>query len=134
MLSGHISMWRDIRQTPGLCLAAESFVYKINAVQGSTIYLPCNIPQSSHILTNALWYKETDAGQRIDFRDGASGETERMQQLYPLDPDQSVIMTNVVMEDSGTYYCEFPLGEKMSIVRVTVTGRLIALLVHFTFS
>lgn len=108
------------------CIA--SFVYEINAVQGSTIYLPCNIPQSSQILANALWYKETDTGQRIYFRDGASGEMERMQRLYPLDDDQSVIISNVVTEDSGTYHCESPEGEKLSTVQVTVKGWFI-----FTF-
>lgn len=123
-----MSMWHNLQQTPCLCLSVASFVYEINAVQGSTIYLPCNIPQSSQILANALWYKETDTGQRIYFRDGASGEMERMQQLYPLDYDQSVMISNVVTEDSGTYHCESPEGEKLSTVQVTVKGWFI-----FTF-
>lgn len=126
-------MWCDL-QPPCLCLSAEFFVYAINAVQGSTIYLPCNFAQSSRILANAQWYKETGDGQRIYVGEGASAETQRMQQLYPLDPDQSVIITNVVMEDSGIYHCQSAEGEELSIVQVTVEGRLTALLVHFTFS
>lgn len=54
-------------------------------------------------------------------------------QRYPLAHDQSVIITNVVSEDSGTYYCEYPVGVKLSTILVTVKGRLIALLVHFYF-
>ncbi|CAF93615.1 unnamed protein product, partial [Tetraodon nigroviridis] len=96
-----------------------SLFYEINALQGSTIYLPCIVPQSNQIPAKALWYKETDAGQRSDFREGASGEMQRLQR-YPLAHDQSVIITNVVSEDSGTYYCEYPVGVKLSTILVTV--------------
>lgn len=108
-----------------MCLSVASFVYEIKAVQGSTIYLPCNIPQTSQLLAKALWYKETGAGQRTYFREDASGELERMQQLNPLDYDQSALIRNLVTEDSGIYHCESPKGEKLSTVRVTVTGRLV---------
>lgn len=122
-------MWRDLhQQTPCLCLSVASF-YEVNAVQGSTIYLPCNIPQFGQIQANARWVKETDAGQRVVYEEGTSGEMERIQQLYPWDHDQSIIITNVVLEDSGTYHCSFE-GETLSTVQVTVKGRLTAMLVH----
>lgn len=126
-----LQIWHDLQQTSCLCLSVASFVYEINTFHGSTIYLPCNVPQFNQIPANALWYKETSAGQRVDFREGASGEMKPMQQLYPLDQDQSVILRNVVTEDSGIYHCEFPKGEKLSTVRVTVKGRLTAPLLHF---
>lgn len=125
-------MWRDLQQTPCFCfyLSVASFVYEINAVQGATINLLCNIPQSSQKVAQALWYKESGDGQRTRFKEEASGEMEQMQQL---NYDESVKITNAVIEDSGTYHCESPEGEKLSTVRVTVQGRLPALLIHFYF-
>lgn len=119
-------------QNSCLCLSAASIVYDINAAQGSTIFLPCYLPQSSQILVNALWYKETGIGQKtlLHFSKEPMDELERLQQIYPLDQDQSVKFTNVLMEDSGTYRCESPEGEELSVVRVTVTGKLITLFIH----
>lgn len=115
-----------------LCLSAASIVYDINTAQGSTIYLPCYFPHSSQILANALWYKETGIGQKkvLHFSEKPLDELERVQQIYPLDQDQSVKFTNVLMEDSGTYRCESPEGEELSIVRVTVKGKLITLFIQ----
>ncbi|XP_056892238.1 plasma protease C1 inhibitor [Takifugu flavidus] len=111
----------DIVRTYDIAVIA-SFAYDINAAQGSTIYLPCYFPHSSQILANALWYKETGIGQKtlLHFSKEPLDELERVQQIYPLDQDQSVKFTNVLMEDSGTYRCESPEGEELSVVRVTV--------------
>lgn len=115
-----------------VCVSAASIIYDINAAQGSTIYLPCYFPHSSQILANALWYKETGIGQKalLHFSKEPLDELERVQQIYPLDQDQSVKFTNVLMEDSGTYRCESPEGEELSVVRVTVKGKLIILFIQ----
>lgn len=123
-------MWPDL-QPPCLALSVASFVYEINAVQGSTIYLPCSIPPPGQVLANALWSRETGPEPTTRSREQASGDRERLQQLYPLDHDQSAIIRNVLIEDSGTYHCQSPGGERLSTVRVTVTGRLTVPLLHF---
>lgn len=112
-----------------LCLSAASIVYAINAIEGSTIYLPCYFPHSSQIPAKSVWYKETDEGPEY-LLEGSSAKLERVQQLYPLDQDQSVKLTDVLLEDSATYHCESAQGEELSTIRVTVKGRLITLWIH----
>lgn len=123
--------WRDPQLKPCLCLPAGSITYDLSAVVGSTIHLPCILPHSGPILANALWFKETGFGQVTQVHiPQDSAEMDRMQQLYPMDRDQSVLFRNVVLEDSGIYYCKSAEGEELSTVRLTIKGRLIALLNH----
>lgn len=121
-----------VQETSCLCLSAASIIYNINAAQGSAIYLPCYFPHSSHILAKARWYKEMGDGEKILLNVGEDSldELEHVQQIYPLEEDQSLKFTNVLMENSGTYRCESPKGEELSIVRVTVKGKLITLFIQ----
>lgn len=115
-----------------LCLFAVSLAFDIKAAIGSTIYLPCNFPHPGQVMTNAVWYKETGSGLvALDFGDESTGEMQRRQQLYLLDYDQSLIFRNVMTEDSGTYHCKTVEGDQLSTVRVSITGRSIALMIHF---
>nr|XP_046270185.1 plasma protease C1 inhibitor [Scatophagus argus] len=96
--------------------------YTIRVIEGTTINLPCNFPKSSQVRANALWFKETGAGKRtqLNLGDDSTGGNERMEQLYPMDTDQAVILREVVMEDAGVYSCESAKGEKLSTVYVVV--------------
>lgn len=47
----------------------------------------------------------------------------RLELLYPLDRDQTILLQDIVMEDSGIYHCESADGEKLSTLYITVEGR-----------
>ncbi|XP_051239618.1 plasma protease C1 inhibitor [Dicentrarchus labrax] len=99
-----------------------SVPYTIRVTEGSTIHLPCHFPLSSQVSANALWSKETAAGMRtrLTLGDGSTDDNEKVEQLYPMDHDQSIILRNTVMEDAGLYICESAEGQKLSTVQITV--------------
>ncbi|KAM9363704.1 plasma protease C1 inhibitor [Symphorus nematophorus] len=101
---------------------AASNIYTIKASEGSTIHLPCHFPPSSQAGDNALWFKVTGVGKRtrLNLGDGSADDEVRVEQLYPGDTDQTIIIRDTIMEDAGTYNCESAEGEKLSTVFVIV--------------
>ncbi|XP_054460206.1 plasma protease C1 inhibitor [Anoplopoma fimbria] len=101
---------------------AASLSYTIKVFEGFTAQLPCNFPPSTQIKANALWFKETDLIKRtqLHLEDDATADNLRMEQLYPLDQDQTLIIRDIVMEDAGNYICQSAEGEKLSSVYVIV--------------
>ncbi|NP_001290301.1 plasma protease C1 inhibitor precursor [Larimichthys crocea] len=99
-----------------------TFGYAIKVNKGTNVYLPCHFPPSSQVKANALWFKETRVGQRIQLHpgDGSTDEVERLEQLYPLDHDQTIVLREVLMEDAGSYTCESPENKKLSTVDILV--------------
>ncbi|TMS23127.1 Plasma protease C1 inhibitor [Larimichthys crocea] len=99
-----------------------TFGYAIKVNKGTNVYLPCHFPPSSQVKANALWFKETGVGERIQLHpgDGSTDEVERLEQLYPLDHDQTVVLREVLMEDAGSYTCESPENKKLSTVDILV--------------
>lgn len=106
-------------------LPTATFGYAIKVNKGTNVYLPCHFPPSSQVKANALWFKETGVGQRIQLHpgDGSTDEVERLEQLYPLDHDQTVVLREVLMEDAGSYTCESPENKKLSTVDILVEGK-----------
>ncbi|XP_073322995.1 plasma protease C1 inhibitor [Pagrus major] len=99
-----------------------TIVYTIKINEGSNVHLPCHFPSSSQVTANALWYKETGVGMmtRLNFGDGSTGDDEKVEQLYPMDHDQSILLRRTAMEDAGTYYCQSAEGDKLSTVNIIV--------------
>ncbi|XP_070842671.1 plasma protease C1 inhibitor [Chaetodon trifascialis] len=99
--------------------------YTMKAFKGSTIQLLCNFPLSSQVEANALWFKETGLGERTQLNTGddSTDGKRRVEQLYPLDHDQTIVIRDIVIEDSGIYTCESAEGEKLSTVYIDVEVR-----------
>lgn len=105
-------------------LSTASIGYTMKVLKGSAIPLPCHFPLSSQVTADALWFKETGVGKRMQLipRDDSTGDNNRVEQLYPLDHDQTIILRDTVMEDAGIYQCESVDGKKLSTVYVIVEG------------
>ncbi|XP_040892483.1 plasma protease C1 inhibitor [Toxotes jaculatrix] len=99
-----------------------SIGYTIKVEEGSTVHLPCHFPRDSPVLANALWFKETDGGKRtkLNLEDDSAGDDKRLDLLYPFDYDQTMVLKDTTMEDTGIYYCESADGEKLSTVYIIV--------------
>ncbi|XP_061103031.1 plasma protease C1 inhibitor [Conger conger] len=87
---------------------------------GKDVELPCSPPPaslySSHSGSSptAVWYIETQSGrERLYPKEGETNEDGRVRWASPtnLKGDWSVIMSNVTMEDSGVYQCEWAGGK-----------------------
>ncbi|XP_041789969.1 plasma protease C1 inhibitor [Chelmon rostratus] len=103
--------------------ASVRYIFKVT--EGSNIHLPCYFPLSSQVEANALWFKETGVGRRMRLNTGddSTGDSEKVEQLYPLDHDQTIILRQIVMEDAGTYTCESANRQKLSTVDIVVEVR-----------
>ncbi|KAM8772411.1 plasma protease C1 inhibitor [Acanthopagrus schlegelii] len=99
-----------------------TIVYTIKINVGSNVHLPCHFPPSSQVSANALWYKEMGAGMvtRLTLGDSSTGDDAKVEQLYPMDHDQSIILRHTAMEDAGTYHCQSAEGDKLSTVNIIV--------------
>ncbi|KAM7419255.1 hypothetical protein PAMA_016390 [Pampus argenteus] len=98
-----------------------SIDYKMNVHEGSTAYLPCHFSTSSQVKDNALWFKETDRGKRrLNQEESFIDDSMRVELLYPLDHDQTIIIRKTVMEDAGLYHCESAEGKRLSSVYIIV--------------
>ncbi|XP_041839418.1 plasma protease C1 inhibitor [Melanotaenia boesemani] len=91
------------------------FSYTVVATEGSTVNLPCYFPSSNQVMANALWFKETGASQRsqLKLEDDFTGD-KKLDLLYPMDNDQTIILRRVVVEDAGVYSCESAEGQILS--------------------
>lgn len=99
--------------------------YTIIIPEGSTAHLPCHFPPYNQVKANAVWFKETGGGKRtkLSQEESSADGSIRVELLYPLDNDQTVIIRKIVMEDDGIYHCESAEGEKLSSVHIIVEGR-----------
>lgn len=88
----------------------------------SDVLLPCDIPRSKEVSANALWFKKDGKGEKIMLNLEDDGG-KKFDLIFPQDPDQTIKIRNIAMEDAGIYYCEMDDGEELSIVNVTVEGR-----------
>lgn len=115
-------LWKVLKW---MCLFTALIGYTIKVIEGSTIHLPCHFQSSSQVRANALWYKETDEGMRtlLNFEESTTGDNGRVEQLYPMDHDQTIIVRDAAMKDAGIYNCESVEGEQLSTVQVIVEGR-----------
>ncbi|KAM7394265.1 hypothetical protein PAMP_021078 [Pampus punctatissimus] len=98
-----------------------SIDYKIIVHEGSTAYLPCQFSPSSQVKDNALWFKETDGDKRrLNQEESLIDGSMKVELLYPLDHDQTIIIRKTVMEDAGMYLCESKEGAKLSSIYIIV--------------
>lgn len=105
-------------------LFAEFTDYQIKAFTKSDVKLPCNIPSSREVSANALWFKETADGRiKLNLEDDSADDNKKIELIFPLDHDQSIMVINAGMEDAGIYECELDDGKKLSTVNLTVEGR-----------
>lgn len=104
-------------------LTAEALiVYTIHAIEGLNAHLPCHFQPSTQVKKNAMWFKDVDRDEttRLDQQEGSVGYADRLSLLYPLDQDQTVILRDIVLGDTGIYHCESADGKKLSTVYLTV--------------
>ncbi|XP_031727364.1 plasma protease C1 inhibitor [Anarrhichthys ocellatus] len=102
-------------------VTVDAFVtYTIKLIEGFTPHLPCHFPPSNQVKANALWFKETGKSTKLHLEDDPTAEHKRVEQLYPLDHDQTIIIRDIVMEDAGNYICQSAEGEKLSSVNIIV--------------
>ncbi|XP_037621452.1 plasma protease C1 inhibitor [Sebastes umbrosus] len=100
----------------------DSISFTIKVVEGYTAHLPCYFPPSSQVEANALWFKEGGLNKRTQLNpeDDSTADNKRLELLYPLDRDQTIIIRNTGMEDAGLYYCQSAEGDTLSKVHVLV--------------
>lgn len=97
-----------------------SLPYSMTLHVGSTTRIPCYVPPSSPVEANAAWYHEDEGGRRTKLPLEDAAEDARIELLYPLDQDQSVIIRDAALEDAGIYHCELPEGRRLSTVYLNV--------------
>ncbi|XP_026216697.1 plasma protease C1 inhibitor [Anabas testudineus] len=89
--------------------------YTIKAIQGKNVHLPCHFPSTSQVNSNALWIKE--ANEALNTEDE---NNKKIELLYPLDHDQTILLREVALEDAGVYHCESAEKEKLSTIYLIV--------------
>ncbi|KAM3624039.1 uncharacterized protein V6R79_018386 [Siganus canaliculatus] len=96
--------------------------YSIKVVEGVTVHLPCHFPPSSQATANALWFKDTGVGKTIQLNLGNSSTFSdvRIEQMYPDDTDQTILIRDSVTGDAGIYSCQSVEGKKLSTVYLVV--------------
>ncbi|XP_061601050.1 plasma protease C1 inhibitor [Cololabis saira] len=101
-----------------------SLRYTITVAEGSDVTLPCFFPPSQRITTNALWFKETGDGKktRLNLEDDSIHE-KKVELLYGLDPEQTIILRRGAAEDAGVYICESAGGERLSTLNLVFEAR-----------
>lgn len=101
-----------------MSLLIASVGYTIKAIQGKNVHLPCHFPSTSQVNSNALWIKE--ANEALNTEDE---NNKKIELLYPLDHDQTILLREVALEDAGVYHCESAEKEKLSTIYLIVEGR-----------
>ncbi|KAM6940667.1 plasma protease C1 inhibitor [Xenentodon cancila] len=96
-----------------------SLCYTIKVAKGSDVNLPCFFQPSQQITANALWFKETKDGKRTKLNpEDDSLHEKKVDLLYPLDPEQTILLRQAAVEDAGVYVCESAEGERLSTVNL----------------
>ncbi|XP_076001499.1 plasma protease C1 inhibitor [Genypterus blacodes] len=95
--------------------------FTITATAGASVTFPCRFPPHVQTEAPARWYKETlsDKKTKLHPVEVSSGD-QRLEWLYPFNNEWSVILHDIVIEDSGIYQCETAEGEKFSTIYLVV--------------
>lgn len=95
----------------------------IKVTEGSDVNLPCYFPLSHEVTANALWFKEESLGEKtkLSSEDDWTHD-KKVDLLYPLDSEQTIMLRHATAEDAGVYICESPEGQKLSSLNVIVEG------------
>ncbi|KAF7217860.1 plasma protease C1 inhibitor [Nothobranchius furzeri] len=111
----------DIELTRGFNLSVLSLHSTITVTSGTNVHLPCHIPSSSVVSSNALWFKDTGDSKRtqLNLEDDPTDE-KKVDLLYPMDHDQSIIIRQAFTDDSGVYSCESAEGERLHTINLIV--------------
>lgn len=107
-----------------LCLSfSESFHTTLKVLEDSNVFLPCYLPSSSKVVSNALWFKETGAGKRtrLNTEEDPTGD-EKVELLSPTEQDQTIMIKKVEMGDAGVYICESAEWERLNSLQLKVEG------------
>ncbi|CAJ1052257.1 plasma protease C1 inhibitor [Xyrichtys novacula] len=92
-------------------------VFTMKIMEGQSGHLPCFFPPFSRVSANAVWVKKTENQEtELNLEDRSSDGDMRIEQLYPFDQDQTIILRNAVVTDTGIYKCVSAEGETLSTV------------------
>lgn len=97
--------------------------YVLVVGEGTSARLPCNFFSDYEVMTNALWFKETESNKKkavLTSADSSSDEDTKAALLYPSDHDQTMILRHVTTDDQGLYHCDSPEGGTLSTVKLIV--------------
>ncbi|CAN9510393.1 unnamed protein product [Ophioblennius macclurei] len=110
----------EMIRTHNITVDASHFI-TMKVTEGSTFTLPCYFPPSAEVTANALWFRETIDGKKtkLNLQDESDDEN-KLEQLYPMDYDQSILLRRVVHEDAGLYHCESADGAKLTTLYIIV--------------
>ncbi|KAM4594628.1 plasma protease C1 inhibitor [Fundulus diaphanus] len=115
-----LAVWDQGEVTTTYSLKVESFHTTVKVLEGSNVLLPCYLPSSSGVISNAWWFKETGAGKRTRLNTEDVTSAEKIELLSPNEQDQTIMMKEVAIGDAGVYVCESVTGEKLNSLHLEV--------------
>lgn len=101
---------------------AVSKDFTVRITEGRTGYLPCFYPCFSQVTANALWFKGTS---QLNLEDNSAENDRRIEHIFPLDKDQTIVLRDTVSTDAGMYFCKTAEGETLSTVHTIIEGTFI---------
>ncbi|XP_015248921.1 PREDICTED: factor XIIa inhibitor-like [Cyprinodon variegatus] len=102
-------------------LTVESLLTTVKIQENSDVLLPCYLPPSSGVISNALWFKESSVGKRKRLQtEEESGTQEKIELISPNELDQTIMVRNIKMEDAGLYICESADGQRLISIQLEV--------------
>ncbi|KAM4750497.1 plasma protease C1 inhibitor [Anableps anableps] len=116
-----LAEWEQGKVTTKYNLTVEFFHTTVKVPEGSNAFLPCYLPSSSEVISNAQWFKETrvDKRTRLNTEEDSTRDV-KIELLSLNEQDQTIMIKKVEMEDAGVYICESAEGERLNSLYLEV--------------